>query len=268
VETGLSGKTALITGGASGIGLGIAKALASEGVNLAIAGLDPDPDAIAQLRALGVKVESMDLDVRREELVVDMVKRAISAFDRIDLYVNNAAWTWHQPVTRLDTESLMNTLRTNLFACIWACREISVHMIARESGAILIIGSTAMLTPLYKESAYRISKASLMYYAEILALELAPYKIRVNTILPGFHLTKLAATGMGEEAFQKIIAEIPLRRPGTVEEIGNQAVVLLSDKLSGYTTGSSIIIDGGLHLRPLPFYSDEDLLALNPSQEV
>lgn len=268
MDTGLSGKTALITGGASGIGLGIAKALASEGVHLAIAGLEPDPHAIAQLRAIGVKVEAMDVDVSKEAQVVDMVKKAVSAFDRIDLYVNNAAWAWHQPITRLDTESLMNTLSTNLFACIWACREISNHMIARRSGAILIIGSTAMLTPLYKESSYRISKASLMYYSEVLALELAPYKIRVNVILPGFHLTKLSSAGMGEEALRKIIAEIPLRRPGTVEEIGNQAVVLLSDKLSGYTTGASIVIDGGLHLRPLPFYSDEDLLRLNAPREV
>ena len=264
----MSGKVALITGGASGIGLGIAKALASEGVDLAIAGLEPDPNATAQLRALGVKVEAMDVDVREEAHVVDMVKRAISVLGRIDLYVSNAAWAWHRPVTRLDTESLMDTLKTNLFACIWASREISNHMIARGTGAILIIGSTAMLTPLYKESAYRISKASLMYYAEVLALELAPYKIRVNMIIPGFHLTKLSSAGMGEEALRKILAEIPLRRPGKVEEIGNQAVVLLSDKLSGYTTGASIVIDGGLHLRPLPFYSDEDLLALNAPEEV
>ena len=247
--------------------MGIAKTLASEGVDLAIAGLEPDPKAIAQLRSLGVKVESMDLDLREEARVVEMVKRAISTFGRIDLYVNNAGWAWHRPVTRLDTESLMDTLRTNLFACIWACREISAHMIARGTGAILIIGSTAMLTPLYKEGAYRVSKAGLLYYAEVLALELAPYKIRVNVIIPGFHLTKLSSAGIGEEALKKIIAEIPLRRPGRVEEIGNQAVVLLSDTLSGYTTGASIVIDGGLHLRPLPFYSDEDLLALNAPQK-
>jgi NAD(P)-dependent dehydrogenase (short-subunit alcohol dehydrogenase family) len=116
VDTGLSGKAALITGGASGIGLGIAKALASEGVHLAIAGLTPDAGAIAQLRALGVRVEALDVDVSKEELVLDMVKKATSTFGGIDLYVNNAAWTWHRPVTRLDTESLMNTLRTNLFA--------------------------------------------------------------------------------------------------------------------------------------------------------
>jgi NAD(P)-dependent dehydrogenase (short-subunit alcohol dehydrogenase family) len=263
METGLKGKTALVTGGATGIGLGIAKALAAEEVHLAIAGLRPDPGAIAQLRASGVTVEAIDVDVSHEEQVLEMVGKAINIFGSIDLYVNNAGWTWHRPITRLDTESLMQTMNTNLFACIWACRELSKHMIARGTGSILIIGSTAMYNPFYREGAYRVSKASLMYYAEVLALELAPYQIRVNVIIPGFHLTALSSQGMGEEALNKILAEIPLRRPGTPEEIGNQAVVLLSDKLSGYTTGTSIVIDGGLHLRSLPFYSDDALRALN-----
>ena len=264
MDTELRGKVALITGGASGIGLGIAKVLASEGVHLAIAGLDPDAGTIAQLRSLGVRVEAMDIDVSKEERVTEMVQRTISLFGGIDLYVNNAAGAWHRSVTRLDTESLINTMATNLYACVWACREISKHMIERRTGSIVIIGSTAMLTPLYRESAYRISKTGLMYYAEVLAIELAPYQIRVNVIIPGFHLTKLSSEGLGAEALQKILGEIPLRRPGRVEEIGYQAAVLLSDKLSGYTTGASIIVDGGLHLRPLPFFSEAELLALNP----
>jgi len=263
MNTGLKGKVGLITGGASGIGLGIARVLASEGVHLTIAGLAPDQGAIAELRGFGVRVEAMDIDLSKEDGVMDMVRRSLSTFGAIDLYVNNAAGTWHRAVTRLDTESLTRTMETNLYACVWACREISKHMIARRSGSILIIGSTAMLTPLYRESAYRMSKASLMYFAEVLAIELAPYHIRVNVIIPGFHLTKLSSEGLGQEALQKILAEIPLRRPGRTEEIGYQAAMLLSDELSGYTTGASLIIDGGLHLRPLPFFSVQELVALN-----
>jgi 3-oxoacyl-[acyl-carrier protein] reductase len=136
-------------------------------------------------------------------------------------------------------------------------------MIARRSGSILIIGSTAMLNPLFQESSYRISKASLPYYAEVLAIELAPFGIRVNTIIPGFHLTKLTTAALTHEALEQILREIPLRRAGLPQDIGSQAVLLLSDKLSGYTTGAAVIIDGGLHLRPLPFYTDEQIAALN-----
>jgi NAD(P)-dependent dehydrogenase (short-subunit alcohol dehydrogenase family) len=265
MDTSLAGKTALITGGATGIGFGIAQALAAEGVNLAIASLDLEAANIAVLRAQGVKVEAIQCDVRQEQQVVAMVEKTVAVFGQLDLYVNNAAWAWHQPVTKIDTESLLNTLQTNLFACIWACREVSKHMIARRSGSILIIGSTAMLNPLFQESSYRISKASLPYYAEILAIELAPFGIRVNTIIPGFHLTKLTTASLTEEALQRILREIPLRRAGLPQDIGSQAVLLLSDKLSGYTTGAAVVIDGGLHLRPLPFYTDEQIAALNAS---
>jgi NAD(P)-dependent dehydrogenase (short-subunit alcohol dehydrogenase family) len=136
-------------------------------------------------------------------------------------------------------------------------------MIARRSGSILIIGSTAMLNPFYRETSYRISKASLAYYAEVLAVELASHGIRVNTIIPGFFLTKLSSQGMAPDSLKKILAEIPLRTAGDPPDIGGQAVVLLSDRLSRYTTGATVVVDGGLHLRPLPFLSDEEIARLN-----
>lgn len=265
MDLGLAGKNALITAGATGIGFGIAQALAAEGVNLMIASKDLDDKNLEKLRHTGIKVEAAYCDVSQESQVIEMVSNAISALGHIDFYVNNAAWTWHRPVTKLDTDSLLNTLQTNLFACVWACREMARHMIQRKSGSILIIGSTAMLNPFYQESSYRISKASLLYYAEVLAIELAPFGIRVNTIIPGFHLTKLTQSGMSEESLTKILAEIPLGRAGLPADVGAQAALLLSDKASGYTTGASIVIDGGLHLRPLPFYSRTELITLNMS---
>lgn len=267
MDTGLRGKTALITAGATGIGLGIARALAAEGVDLAIASLDLDDGNIAELRSLGVRVYAIQCDVRLEAQVIEMIEGSIRHFGHLDFYVNNAAWTWHQPVTKLDTESLLNTLQTNLFACIWACREVAKHMIQRGTGSILIIGSTAMLNPFFQEAAYCISKAGLVYYGEVLAIELAPFGIRVNSILPGFHMTKLTKSSLSREFLSEILQEIPLRRGGVPEDIGAQAVVLLSDKLSGYTTGASVVVDGGLHLRPLPLYTDDELRAMNAASD-
>ncbi|MFQ5857652.1 MAG: SDR family NAD(P)-dependent oxidoreductase [Anaerolineae bacterium] len=267
MDTGLEGKTALITGGASGIGFGIAKALAEEGVNLAVASRNPDPTALDALRANAVEVVAIPTDVSQEDQVNSMVRSAIDHFGHLDMYINNAAWTWHESITRFTTESFMKTINTNLAAGLWACREVSRHMIERRQGSVLIVGSTATFTPLYQESSYRISKTGLKVFAEVLALELAPYGIRVNTLIPGYFPTRLAA-GITDEAQEILVSQIPLRRPGKIEEVGAQAVVLLSDKLSGYTTGAFIVIDGGLQLRPLPYYADDELLALNaPGQE-
>jgi len=262
VDSGLKGKTALITGGASGIGLGIAKALAGEGVGLAIASRNPNPDAISALRALGVQVIPIPVDVSREDHVNKMIAAAIETFGHLDLYVNNAAWTWHQPITRLETTAWTDTINTNLSSCLWACREVSRHMIARGQGSILIIGSTAMFTVQYRETAYRISKTGLKIAMEVMAVELAPYGIRVNMIIPGHFVTRMTA-GFQGEPLRKLLGQVPMRRTGQPEEIGPAAVLLLSDRLSSYTTGTFLVIDGGLHLNPLPVYSDEEIREMN-----
>lgn len=262
MDAGLHGRTALITGGASGIGLGIARALAAEGVDLALASRAPDAAALEELRGCGVRAIAVTADVSREDQVVAMVRETIDKLGHLDLYINNAAWAWHRPITRLDTESWSRTIDTNLSACAWGSREAARHMIERRRGSILIIGSTAMETPLYGETAYRVSKTGLKAMMEVLALELAPFGIRVNMIVPGHFVTRMTAgfTGPPLEALKR---QVPLRRTGQPEEVGPAAVLLLSDTLSPYTTGACLLIDGGLHLHPLPIYSDDEIRAMN-----
>lgn len=262
LDTGLRGTNALVTGGASGIGLGISTVLAQEGVNLAIASRNPDQTAIGKLREHGVRVVDIRADVSQEDQVERMVRAAIDQLGALDSYVNNAAWTWHQPATKVTTAFIENTMRTNLYACIWACREVATHMIARQKGSIVIIGSTAAYTPQATETSYRVSKVGLMAYKDVLAIELAPFGIRVNMVIPGHFVTRMTA-GIDEEHLAMLHSEIPLRRSGTATEVGVMAAVLLSNRLASYTTGSSILVDGGLHLRPLPSFTDEELIALN-----
>lgn len=262
MDSGLRGKTALITGGASGIGLGIAKALAEEGVNLAIASRAPDTEAIEQLKTTGIEVVVIPTDVSKEDQVGRMVQTAIDSLGHLDLYVNNAAWAWHQPITRIDTKAWQKTIDTNLSGCVWACRQVARHMIRRQSGGILIIGSTASFTPQHEEIAYRVSKTGLRVVMQNLAVELAPYNIRVNMIVPGHYVTRLTAD-IPDERLTKLIQMVPMRRTGRTEEIGPTAVLLLSDKLSSYTTGSYVLIDGGLHLLPIPVRTEEQILQLN-----
>ena len=258
MDAGLRDKVALITGGSSGIGWGTALALAKEGVHIAVASRNPDSAAIKEIEAHGVRTLRLTIDVSREDEVVRMVKETVAGLGRLDLYVNNAAAHWDEPATKITTEGWLNSIHTNLSACVWACREVANHFVAHGGGSILIIGSTASWNPLYKETSYRVSKGGLKMYMEVLAIELAPFGVRVNMISPGYFRTRLTAFFGGEQE-KRMLDEIPLRRPARPEEIGSSAVLLLSDKLSSYTTGTELVVDGGAKLRPLPIYSDDEI---------
>ena len=262
METGLKGKTALITGGSSGIGKGIALALAQEGVDIAIASRNPDQDTIDEIIQKGVKCFKIKADVSKENEVLHMAQEALDMLGNIDIYVNNAAWTWHQPITRIDTVSWYKTLDTNLSSCMWACREVCKHMISRKTGCILIIGSTARFNPSYTETSYRISKMGLRMYMQNLAIEMAPYGIRVNMITPGHFKTRMTGN-IPEKIESRLKDMIPVHRFGNAIEVGHAAALLLSDKLSGYTCGADLVIDGGLTLRPLTFYTEDEIIDLN-----
>jgi NAD(P)-dependent dehydrogenase (short-subunit alcohol dehydrogenase family) len=268
LDSGLAGKTCLITGGSTGIGLGISRALAREGVHLAVASRNPDPEAMEELSKLsGGHAIAIKADVSSEEGAVGMVNEALERLGRINLFVNNSARAWHQPITKITSEAFYNTINTNLTSCVWASREVSKHMIARGSGSILVVNSTVRFVPAYRESSYRISKMGLKMLMETLAIELAPFGIRVNLLTPGHYPTRLTS-GIPAHIEAKLKAEIPLRRFGNPDECGASAVLLLSDRLSGYTTGTDITIDGGLALRPLSLLTDEEILKLNITEIV
>ena len=265
MDPGLKGKKALVTGGGTGIGRAVALALAQAGVDVAVASRNPDPQVIKGIKALGVKAVRLIADVSREGEVIQMVKQAIDGLGGLDLFINNAAGHWDESVTKVTSEGWFNTLNTNLSACVWACREVSRHFIAQGHGGILIVGSVAAWRPLYRETAYRASKAALKAYMEILAVELAPFGIRVNMLTPGFFPTQVSAHLAGEK-LRAVLDNIPLRRAGDPQELGPSALLLLSDRLSPFTTGTELVVDGGQTQVPLPFYSDREIWQMNTDQ--
>jgi len=270
MNLGLTGKNLLITGGSSGIGQGIATILAQEGVNLAIASRNPDQEVIEQLRSHGTRVEAIQADVSQETQAVAMVEQAIAVFGHLDCYINNAAWTWHEAITKLQTESWDSTLNTNLFGAMWACRTVAKHMVKRRQGNILIVSSTCKFTPGDTETSYRVSKFGLTALMQNLCIELAPFGIRVNMVTPGHYVTRM--TGWDrldkKKAEQFCDENIPLRRFGETDEVGGAVAMLLSDKVSGYTTGADVTIDGGLQYRPVKLMSDDEIRALNESDNL
>ena len=262
METGLRGKRALVTGGASGIGRATVLALGAEGADVAIADLRPAPDVIAAVEASGGRAHGIVADVSDEDAVVRMVEAAFDALGGLDLYVNNAGGAWHEAVTHVTRAGWERTIATNVGASVFACREVARRLIPGGGGAIVAVGSTATVSAQPRETSYRASKAALKAHLEAAAIELAPFGIRVNLVTPGATDTPfVAASDASQKA--RVAAEIPLRRAARPEEIAIAIVFLLSDRLAGYITGTELIVDGGLRLRPIFHGSDTALRELN-----
>ena len=262
MDTGLRGKSVLVTGGASGIGLGISTVLAKEGMDVAIASRSPDPKVKSDIEAFGVRCELIPADVAKPEDVKNMVSTAEEAFGSIDCFVNNAAWTWHQPFTKITLDAWENTMNTNLRGCMLACKYMSKAMIRRQAGNIIIIGSTVRMFSCFCETSYRVSKTGLKVMMETIAVELAPHGIRVNMVTPGHFVTRMTQSIQGE-ALDKLHAVTPCGRSGNPEEIGNAVAFLLSDKLSAFTYGADLVIDGGITLHALNPPTKEEIRQLN-----
>ena len=160
MDSFLKGKNALITGASSGIGKGIAIALAKEGVNIIVASRNPDPNVIKQIQSLGVMATSLSIDVSKENQITKMFNNA-KKFSILDLFINNFASHWDEPVTKITTKNWFKVINTNFTSCILACREAPRLMIAQKTCNILVIGSTASWNRLARESTYRISKVGV-----------------------------------------------------------------------------------------------------------
>lgn len=248
---GLAGKAALVTGGASGIGRAIAESLGRAGARVLIADIEPATDAVDAVRAAGGTAEHVQVDLRRESDVDGMVQAAADRLGALDLFVNVAGRFYKEAVTELTSATWNDALATNATACALAARSVSRRMIERGGGAILVVGSTVVYAPAYEQAAYRASKAALRAYMETLAIELAPFGIRVNMLSPGPFPTGLVS-GLPAEQREAAAREVPLgQREGVMDEIGHAALFLLSDRTASYITGADLPVDGGLHMRPL-----------------
>lgn len=260
---GLEGKAALVTGGASGIGAAIASALAEQGVRVCIADIRPAAATVAAIAQRGGQADAVLVDLRDADQVDRMVASAVARLGAIDLYVNVAARWVSQPVTAVTSEAFHDILSTNLTACVLACRQVARHMIRRGSGSILIVGSTVTWAPAYGQAAYRASKVALRSYMETLAIELAPFGIRVNMLTPGPFPTALVED-LPAQARAAAAREVPLgQREGRLTELCPAALLLLSDGLASFVTGAELPVDGGLHLRPLYVGAVDVVRALN-----
>jgi 3-oxoacyl-[acyl-carrier protein] reductase len=243
----LSGKNAIVTGGASGIGAGIVRRFVAEGARVAIA--DLNVEAAAALAAeLGAAALPLAVDVTSAASVAALAAAAASALGPIDILVNNAG-VGHVPqlLEELPETEFERLLAVNVRSIYLTARAFVPAMKARRRGAILNIASTAGVSPRPRLTWYNASKGWVITATRSMAVELAPSGVRVNALNPVASETPLLATFMGQdtpETRARFLATIPLGRFATPEDMGHAATYLCSDEAS-MVTGVALEVDGG-----------------------
>jgi NAD(P)-dependent dehydrogenase (short-subunit alcohol dehydrogenase family) len=248
----LKGQVAVITGGGTGIGLAIAKRLGSLGARIAIASRDSAnlEKGTAALREAGVDALAIQLDVRKPEQVDEMVERTVKHFGSIDILVNNAAGNFVCRAEELSPNGWNAVIGIVLNGTFYCSRAVGRHMIARKrGGSIVSILANYIWTGSPGTIHSAAAKAGVMSMTQTLAVEWAPYGIRVNAVAPGPIESPGAAKQLWStpEAVERITSIVPMRRWGTPAEVAD-AVAFLSAPQSGYITGEVLTVDGGARL--------------------
>lgn len=256
----LTGKTAIVTGGAMGIGLGIAYRLAEAGANIVIADINEAEakKSSEQLIVKGFKTSYVVVDVSNEDQVRKMVTKAVADFGSIEILVNNAGIFPSMPISSMSSEEFEKVIKVNLEGVFLCTKYVSDQMIKQgHGGKIINITSIDALHPSMVGLAhYDSSKHGVWGFTKNSALELASHKIWVNAIAPGGIATPGVAKMQGanpqadvdmKKVMEVFLEKIPMHRMGEVDDIGKVALFLASD-MSSYMTGAQIVVDGGVLL--------------------
>jgi len=243
-------KTALITGGARGIGRDISLSLSEKGFDIGINFRKSKKEAEQLKREIeerfNRKVLLLKGDVSRRRDVQGMVRDFIKEFGRIDVLVNNAGITKDNLVIRLTENDFREVIDVNLIGTFLMTKEVIPYMLRRRSGSIINISSIVGIFGNKGQTNYSASKAGIIGFSKSLAKEVASRNIRVNVIAPGFIETDMT-DGLPDEIKEKILKNIPLGRFGKPREVSHLVTFLASDE-SSYMTGQVFLIDGGLSL--------------------
>ncbi|MDP6985373.1 MAG: 3-oxoacyl-ACP reductase FabG [Candidatus Latescibacteria bacterium] len=243
----LSGKIAIVTGGSRGIGRAIALRLAASGADVAVCARNAEAAAeTATLVAqVGARSLARSVDVTDAEQVGDLVKEVSDQLGGPDILVNNAGITRDNLLMRMKEEDWDAVLETNLKGAFTCSKAVARPMMKARSGRIISISSVVGIVGNAGQANYAASKAGLIGFSKSLARELAARNITVNVVAPGF-VPDTGMTGdLTEAAVEGMMANVPLSRPGTPEEVADAVEFLASDR-SAYVTGQVLAVDGGM----------------------
>lgn len=246
----LKERVSIVTGGARGLGLAMATALAQAGSHIVIPDLDFEEaqKAAGELQKEGIKTLALRTDVTSPEAVEQMVATTMEQFGRIDVLINNAGIALHVNLEDMEYSAWRKIMDVNLNSVFLVSKAVGKVMIQQQRGSIINISSMSGIivnTP-QSQAAYNVSKAGVIMMTKSLAAEWAKHNIRVNTIAPGYMKTELTRPffeGNGEMV-RRWLDFTPMGRPGTPDELEGIALYLASDA-SSFATGGVFVIDGG-----------------------
>jgi len=238
-------KTAIVTGGGSGLGFAIAKKFVENGITTIIAGRDKEKLSKAK-EQLGEQCHAKTCDVMDLASIPKFIQDIINEFGQIDILVNNAGINQKKEFTEVTDEEFQRVITTNLTAVFVMSREVVKHMLENKSGCIINISSMAAQYGLPKVIAYSASKTAIDGMTRAMAVELSPKGIRVNAIAPGFIYSDMTAKALDSdpERKAKVFGRTPMGIMGQADDIGNAAMFLASDAAK-FITGVVLPVDGG-----------------------
>lgn len=242
----LNNKTAVITGGARGIGKAVALKFADEGCNIVLNYRSSSPDEVVkEIENKGVKCLAYKADISNFEQAGELIKAALSEFGSVDILVNNAGITKDNLILRMSESDFDSVVDTNLKSVFNTIKHVSKVMLKQKSGTIINMSSVIGLIGNIGQVNYAASKAGIIGITHSIAKELAPKGITCNAIAPGFIQTDMTDI-LSDNVKEHILENIPLKRLGQPEEVAELAVFLAKNK---YITGQVIAVDGGMVMR-------------------
>ncbi len=250
----LENKVAFITGAGRGIGRAIAHKMAHEGATVALAEIDFDSaqSAAEELLKQDCQALAIQTDITREADVQTAVSRAIERFGRVDILVNNAGKNFYYDAATMSEADWDNAMNVDVKGAWLCCKHVLPAMVAAQAGSIINIASVHARITAPGHFPYAAAKSALVGLTRNLALDYAPYNIRVNAICPGWVRTALVQGWFDQQmdpkaAEERVLSFQPLRRIGTPEEIANFVAFVASDEAS-FITGAELVIDGGMSI--------------------
>lgn len=240
----LENKTAIITGGGSGIGLSCARVFSQEGAKVVIFGRRKDR-LEDTAREIGLNITAVPGDMTRDEDIKRLVETTINTYGRVDILVNSAGIFTGAPLHEMKNEDWDSVLDLNMTSIFKLTREILPHMIQQKSGSIVNISSILSLVAAPGTSAYNVSKGALNQFSRSIAVEYGPSGIRSNAICPGLIATEMTEELMNDkDLMQEWSKNYPIGRFGKPEDVAKACLFLASDE-SSFVTGAVLPVDGG-----------------------